>query len=97
MWSGKSPKLSFLKIWGCEAFVKRLMSDMLTLKSDKCIFMGYPMETLGYSFYNHEENKVFVARNKVFLGKEFSDGKPVGGRCNSKKLENHLGTARLVM
>ena len=22
MWMGKSPSLSFLKIWGCEAFVK---------------------------------------------------------------------------
>ena len=25
MWTGKSPSLSFLKIWGCEAFVKRLI------------------------------------------------------------------------
>ena len=71
MWTGKSPSLSFLKIWGCEAFVKRLMSDKLTPKSDKCIFVGYPRETLGYSFYNREENKVFVARNGVFLEKEF--------------------------
>ena len=31
MWTGKTPSLSFLKIWGCEAFVKRLMSDKLTL------------------------------------------------------------------
>ena len=37
MWTRKSPGLSFLKIWGCEAFVKRLMSDKLTPKSDKCI------------------------------------------------------------
>ena len=47
------------------------MSDKLTPKSDKCIFAGYPRETLGYSFYNHEENKVFVAWNGVFLEKEF--------------------------
>ena len=62
--------LSFLKIWGCEAF-KRLMSDKLTPKSDKCIFVGYPREILGYKFYNQEEKKVFVARNGVFLEKEF--------------------------
>src|SRR4051812_39136015 len=71
MWIGKKPSLSFLKIWGCEAFVKRLQSDKLTAKSDKCIFMGYPRETLGYYFYNQEEGKVFVARNGVFLEKEF--------------------------
>ena len=56
---------------GCEAFVKRLMSDKLTPKSDKCIFVGYTRETLGYSFYNREENKVFIAQNGVFLEKEF--------------------------
>ena len=71
MWTGKTPSLYFLKIWGCEAFVKRLMSDKLTPKSDKCIFVGYLRETLGYNFYNREENKVFVARNGVFLEKEF--------------------------
>ena len=26
IWTGKTPNLSFLKIWGCEAFVKRLQS-----------------------------------------------------------------------
>ena len=60
MWTGKSPSLSFLKIWGCDAFVKRLMSDKLTPKSDKCIFVGYPMETLGCRFYNREENKCLL-------------------------------------
>ncbi len=33
--------------------------------------MGYPKETLGYYFYNRSEGKVFVARNGVFLEKEF--------------------------
>ena len=66
MWTGKSPSLSFLKIWGCEAFVKRLQSDKLAPKSDKCIFVGYPKETLGYYFYNRSEGKVFVAQNGVF-------------------------------
>ena len=71
MWTSKSPSLSFLKIWGCEVYVKRLMSDKLTPKSDKCFFVGYPKETLGYYFYNRTEGKVFVARNGVFLEKEF--------------------------
>jgi hypothetical protein len=45
IWIEKCPRLSFLKVWGCEAYVKYLMSDKLTLKSDKCIFVGYPRET----------------------------------------------------
>ena len=27
IWTGKLPSLSFLKIWGCEAYVKSLTSD----------------------------------------------------------------------
>jgi hypothetical protein len=51
MWTGKTPNLSFLKIWGSEVYVKKLQSNKLTPKSDNCIFMGYPKETLGYYFY----------------------------------------------
>jgi len=71
IWTGKHPGLSFLKVWGCEAYVKCLMSDKLTPKSDKCFFVGYPRKTKGYYFYNKAEGKVFVARNGVFLEKEF--------------------------
>ncbi|GJX26694.1 retrotransposon protein, putative, ty1-copia subclass [Tanacetum coccineum] len=35
--------------------------------SIKCIFIGYPKETMGYSFYYPPENKVLVARNAEFL------------------------------
>ena len=67
----KSTRLCFLKMWGCEVYVKRLTSNKLHPKSDKCYFVGYPRETKGYYFYNREEAKVFVARNGVFLEKEF--------------------------
>ena len=72
IWSGKSPRLSFLKIWGCEAYVKRLTSDKLHPKSDKCCFVGYPREIKGYYFYNREDAKVFIARNGVFFGERVS-------------------------
>ncbi|KAJ9538397.1 hypothetical protein OSB04_031130 [Centaurea solstitialis] len=67
----KKPKLSFLKIWGCEVYVKRTTSEKLKPKSDKCFFVGYPKNSLGYYFYNPSENKVFVARNGEFLEEEF--------------------------
>jgi hypothetical protein len=71
IWTGKRLGLFFPKVWGCEAYVKRLILDKLTLKLDKCFFVGYPRETKGYYFYNKVEGKVFVARNCVFLEKEF--------------------------
>ena len=34
---GKKPKLSFLKVWGCDAYVKKLQPDKLEPKLEKCI------------------------------------------------------------
>jgi hypothetical protein len=71
IWTRKHHGLSFLKVWRCEAHVKRLMSDKLTPKSDKCFIVGYPRETKGYYFYNKAEGIVFVTCNGVFMEKEF--------------------------
>ncbi|KAJ9556184.1 hypothetical protein OSB04_010798 [Centaurea solstitialis] len=71
LWKGKKPKMSFLKTWGCEVYVKRPTSEKLKPKSDKCFFVGYPKTTVGYYFYNPEETKVFVARNGKFLEEKF--------------------------
>ena len=71
MWTGKVPDLSFIKIWGCEAYVQVLTGSKLEPKAERLIFVGYPKETRGYYFYNQSENKVIVARTGVFLEKEF--------------------------
>ncbi|KAJ9552910.1 hypothetical protein OSB04_016955 [Centaurea solstitialis] len=71
LWKGKKPNISFLRIWGCEVYVKRPTSEKLRPKSNKCFFVGYPKTTVGYYFYNPEENKVFVARNGKFLEEKF--------------------------
>ena len=71
LWFGNKPKLSFLKVWGCDAYVKKLQPDKLEPKAEKCVFIGYPKETIGYTFYHRSEGKVFVAKNGSFLEKEF--------------------------
>jgi hypothetical protein len=71
--------LSFLKVWGCDAYVKRLQPDKLEPKADKCIFIGYPKETIGYTFYHRSEGKIFIAKNGSFLEKEFLS-KEVSGK-----------------
>nr|GEW51092.1 hypothetical protein [Tanacetum cinerariifolium] len=70
VWHGQAPKRSYLKVLGCEALVKRdilIKPDKLEPRSIKCIFVGYPKETMGYSFYYPPENKVLVSRNAKFL------------------------------
>ena len=72
LWFGKKPKLSSLKVWGCDTYVKRLLPDKLEPKSEKCILIGYPKETIGYTFYHRSEGKIFVAKHGTFLERSFS-------------------------
>ncbi|GKF97551.1 retrotransposon protein, putative, ty1-copia subclass, partial [Tanacetum coccineum] len=69
LWYGKVPNLSYLKVWGCEALVKRDTPDKLEQRSVKCIFIGYPKEMMGYYFYFPPENKIVVARYAEFFEK----------------------------
>ena len=48
IWTNKKPYLSHMKVWNCLAYVKRILSDKLEDKSDKCLFVGYSKETIGY-------------------------------------------------
>ena len=72
-WFGRNRSYHFSKFGNAT-----LMSDKLEPKAEKCIFTGYPKETIGYTFYLRSEGKVFVAKNgsflEEFLSKEVSGG-----------------------
>ena len=51
--------------------MKKLQPEKLEPKSEKYVFIGYPKETIGYTFYHRSEGKIFVAKNVSFLEKEF--------------------------
>ena len=59
--------------------MKKFQPDKLEPKSEKCVFIEYPKETIGYTFYHRSEGKIFVAKNGSFLEKEFLS-KEVSGR-----------------
>ncbi|KAK8506671.1 hypothetical protein V6N12_038490 [Hibiscus sabdariffa] len=87
MWTGRRPNMSFMRVWGCQAYVKHQMSTKLEPKLQKCTFVGYPKETKGYYFYNPKENKVFVARTSVFLEKEFLSKKGNGRNIELEEVQ----------
>ena len=58
--------------------MKKLQPDKLEPKSEKCVFVGYPKETVGYTFYHRSEGKI-IAKGGSFLEKEFLS-KEVSGR-----------------
>ncbi len=72
LWFGKKPKLSFLKVWGCDAYVKKFQADKLEPKADKCIFIEYPKQLGIPPVSDLEVNGSFL--EEKFLSKE------LGGR-----------------
>ena len=59
--------------------MKKFQADKLEPKSEKCVFIEYPKEIVGYTFYHRSRGKIFVAKNGSFLEKEFLS-KEVSGR-----------------
>ena len=59
--------------------MKKFQPDKLKPKSEKCVFIGYPKENVGYTFYHKSESNIFVALNGSFLENEFFS-KEVSGR-----------------
>ena len=52
IWYNKKPILSHMKVWECPTYVKRIVSDKLDDKSDKCLFVGYPKDTTSTIIWN---------------------------------------------
>ena len=58
-WTSKKVDYSFLKPFGCEAFVKINKENRIKLeaKSKKCTFIGYGVNYFGYHFYDYERTQ----------------------------------------
>nr|GFB88372.1 hypothetical protein [Tanacetum cinerariifolium] len=81
-----------LSFWdyALESFVCILNMVPTKKRSVKCIFVGYPKETMGYYFYFPNENKVIVARYGNFLERDLISQK-FSGRDNDLE-DNHMDT-----
>nr|GEW56821.1 hypothetical protein [Tanacetum cinerariifolium] len=88
IWHGQAPKLPYLKVCGCETLVKHdtlTKPDKLDPSSFRCIFVGYPNETMGYSFYSPFKNKVFVSWNAEFFENDLIDLKASGKSFRTRR------------
>jgi hypothetical protein len=68
-YSGKKPSVAHFKVFGCECYMHVPDEDhtKLELKSRKCIFLGYDMESKAYRLYDPQARKVQLSRYVVFL------------------------------
>jgi hypothetical protein len=68
VWSGKEVNLSWLKVFGCTAYVH--ISDhargKLDPKSLKCTFIGYGGDEFGYRLWDDQNKKIIRSRDVIF-------------------------------
>jgi hypothetical protein len=67
-WTGKKVNYSFLKTFGCEAFVHIDKENRTNLesKSKKCTFIGYGVNDFGYRLWDYENIKIIRSRDVIF-------------------------------
>jgi hypothetical protein len=66
--TGKKVNYSFLKNFGCEAFVHidKENRTKFESKSKKCTFIGYGVNDFGYRLWDYENNKIIRSRDVIF-------------------------------
>nr|GEW88871.1 retrovirus-related Pol polyprotein from transposon TNT 1-94 [Tanacetum cinerariifolium] len=67
-WQGKEVSLAYLRVFGCESYikVKYVARDKLDAKSVKCTFIGYGSNEIGYRFWDSKGQKVIQSEDVTF-------------------------------
>ena len=67
-WFRRKPAVGHLRVFGCVAYtlINSHNRKKLDAKSEKCIFIGYCIQSKGYRLYNPETKKTIVSRNVMF-------------------------------
>jgi hypothetical protein len=67
VWTGKKPSLTYLKVFGCEAYVHvpKESKSKLDKKVEKCIFIGCKDGLKGYKLWNPKTKKGVYIRDVV--------------------------------
>ena len=74
LWTGRKPSLRHLAIWGCNAQIRvpNPYHTKLQFKSTPGNFIGYSSISIGYRFYDPENDKLVESRDAVFLDQHTS-------------------------
>jgi hypothetical protein len=88
-WTGKKVNYSFLKTFGCEAFVHidKENRTKIEAKSKKCTFIGYDVNDFGYRLWDYENKKIIRSRDVIFNEKVMYKDQ-LQGKKQEKKNKN---------
>lgn len=66
LWYGKTPCVSYFKIFGTQCFIKRdNYIEKFDAKSDEGIFLGYSSKSKAYKCYNKRTKKTVESANVI--------------------------------
>ena len=67
-YTGKTPDISNLKIFGCVAYVHvpKKRRKKLDSRTIQCLFMGFDSETKAYRLYNQSRRKIIISWDVIF-------------------------------
>ena len=95
LWSVKHHSLSYLRVWGCDTYVKLTQTNKLDDRVVKCKFVGYALNSRAYVFYVQNELIIFVSRNAKFLENEFLLKKYSGSKLDLDELREEQTNIKL--
>ena len=76
VWSGKTPLLANLNVFGCHAYIRVPSAKRLKLdaRSTLCRFLGYSEHEKAYRFADVASGRVFVSRDAKSMEDVFGNG-----------------------
>lgn len=75
LWTGKTPNLSFFRVFGCTAFahIPDQKRTKLDEKGIECTFLGYSDTAKAYRLYCRATKKIITSRDVTFIESEFEE------------------------
>ena len=92
---GKKPKLSYLRVWGCDAYITSESDDKLDPRGEKVVFVGYYYKS-GYYFFHPDTNTISVRRKGYFLEEEFLSQGTTSNIVDLEEIQDPQPTADVV-
>lgn len=73
LWREHKPNLSYLRVWGCLAFVRLANPKRPKLgeRVTTCAFLGYVLHSTTYRFFDMENNIIFESGDAIFHENKF--------------------------
>ncbi|CAI7758371.1 unnamed protein product [Closterium sp. NIES-54] len=65
-WTGKVGDASVFRVWGSRAFVHDTFADKLSSCAIPCVFLGFPLDTLGWQFFHPTSCHVLPSQDVTF-------------------------------